>query len=115
MKNKALTLTVFYLIGLVLLLILSFMDLYNNPLLWTCLFTVAVLINRISLNFSKIKETKKFIYLTEACFIVYTILLFVWGNTNFTLYKLLIIPSVILSSYYVFKFKRVQKNKSSSL
>lgn len=85
------------------------MALYNNLIMWTCLFTIAVLINRISLDFSKMRETEKIIYLTEACFVIYIIFLLVWGNTYFTLYKLLIIPSVILSIYYVFKFKRVQK------
>jgi|GEM_PF-6198165 len=109
MKNKALTLTILYFIGFILIVILSCMALYNNLIMWTCLFTIAVLINRISLDFSKMRETEKIIYLTEACFVIYIIFLLVWGNTYFTLYKLLIIPSVILSIYYVFKFKRVQK------
>lgn len=111
MKNKGLQLVVFYWIGIILIFILSYLTLYNDLILWTSLFTVTLIINRISLDFSKIKETAKFLYFSEVCFVAYIILLFVLKNNHFTLYKLLIIPSVVLSIYYIFKFKRVKKER----
>lgn len=111
MKNKGLLLVVFYWIGIILTSIICYKNLYNDLILWTSLFIITLIINRISLDFSKIKISERTIFLTEACFCIYLILILVWGNTHFTLYKLLIVPSVILSIYHVFRLKRIKKNK----
>src|SRR5690554_8230539 len=110
MKNRAIILMLFYLLGIILILSVYGLELNNNLALWTCLFMTFIYINRISLNFIKKRsKVEKIIYITEACFVVYVIFLFVYGNTYFIQYKLLIIPSLVLGAYQSFMLEKVQK------
>lgn len=102
----------FYLLGLILILSVYGLELNNNLALWTCLFMTFIYINRISLNFIKKRsKVEKIIYITEACFVVYVIFLFVYGDRYFTLYRLLAIPSLMLGTYQSFMLEKVKKEK----
>lgn len=112
MKNRAIVLMLFYLLGIILILSVYGLELNNNLALWTCLFMTFIYINRISLNFIKKRsKLEKIIYITEACFVVYVIFLFVYGDCYFTLYRLLAIPSLMLGAYQSFMLEKVKKEK----
>lgn len=110
MKDKAIILMLLYLLGIISILSISYLELFNDLTSYTCLFIIFILINRVSLSFNKTRsKLEKIIYITEACFVVYLVLLFVCGNTYFIQYKLLIIPSFVLGIYQSFMLKKVQK------
>src|SRR5690554_8235925 len=91
MKDKAIVLMLLYLLGIISFLSIAYLELYNDLTSYTCLFVIFILINRVSLSFIKKRsKLEKIIYITEACFVVYLIFLFVYGNTYFIQYKLLI-------------------------
>jgi len=104
----------FYLLGLILILSVYGLELNDNLALWTCLFLTFIYINRITLSFNitkKRNKIEKIIYITEACFVVYVIFLFVYGDRYFTLYRLLAIPSLMLGIYQSFMLEKVKKEK----
>src|SRR5690554_1800918 len=110
MKDKAIVLMLLYLLGIISFLSIAYLKLYNDLTSYTCLFVIFILINKISLNFIKKRsKLEKIIYITEACFVVYLIFLFAYGNTYFIQYKLLIIPSFVLGAYQSFMLEKVQK------
>lgn len=114
MKNRAIILMSFYLLGLILILSVYGLELNDNLALWTCLFLTFIYINRITLSFNitkKRNKIEKIIYITEACFVVYVIFLFVYGDRYFTLYRLLAIPSLMLGIYQSFMLEKVKKEK----
>src|SRR5690554_3831691 len=112
MKKNTLLLAIFYILAMTLIILIYWLDLNYDLVLYTCLFMTFIYINRISLNFIKKRsKVEKIIYITEACFVIYVIFLFVYGDRYFTLYRLLAIPSLMLGIYQSFMLEKVKKEK----
>lgn len=102
-KRVSLILMFLYILASVCAILMYTLD--NDYLMLTSsvMFILTILINRLSYPVNPYREIiVKILYLTELCFISYIALLFIYGNEYFMQYKLLLLPSLILSIYLSF-------------
>jgi len=111
MKNK-LTLVYLYLFASAYLIIMYLTNTDMNILVYSLLFLIVILINRVSLQFLNKKSLFiNYLYATEIFFLLYLVLILFYKEEYFIRYKLLIIPSIILSAFQVIGFKIVKVKK----
>ena len=109
MNWKTIALIGLYTIGMLGFALMYLLEKENSSLYHSILFAIVVCINRLSVEFHTHKEkVMKFIYISELCFAIYMFFIFFYGDQYFTLYKLLIVPSVVLSILQIFLLKRLK-------
>lgn len=107
-KPKALLLAVLYLLGAGAIVVMYLYDFADHSAFNIGLFLLVIGINRLAYSFQRHKgKVRNFLYFTEACFILFLILILLLGEQYFTQYKLLWVPAIILSIIQVFGLKRM--------
>lgn len=85
----------------------------KSIVLHTSMFFIFVILNRLAFHFLKIKKgICKYLYVTEVCFLLYLLCVYIYGSDYFIQYQILVIPSLILAHVQLFFTKRIQ-NKSN--
>lgn len=75
----------------------------NNILLYTSIFLVFIIINRLGFyTYANKKLIKNYLYFTEFCFLLYVIFVFIFGPEYFLRYKILVIPCLVLMHVQLF-------------
>jgi hypothetical protein len=112
-KQESILLFYSYIVSLTILLGIYLLDFSKNLFLHLILFISIILLNRILNIFQKIKNRLiKFIYTTEICFIVFLLMLVFLKENYFIQYKLLILPSLILSIIQTFGLDIIKKKNN---
>ncbi len=111
-KRNALILIAMYLIGVLSTLIIYLFDYVDSIFFHSFLFLIVLIINRLANQFHIFKEKIiKYLYFSELCFVIYLIFVVINGSNHFLQYKLLIVPSVLLSIFQIFGLKRIKKGQ----
>ena len=109
-KLKALLLIILYLIGTAVIIATYVYHFETDILSHSLLFALILMINRFSYEFQLSKEKMiTYIHITELCFIVFLFFVFINSDTHFKVYKLLIIPSLLVSITQVFGLKKAKE------
>ena len=108
-KSKALLMIFMYVIATIGILRITVDNHADSILFHSIVFMIVLIINRLSNGFLMNHEKmKKYMYVSETCFVLYILFVFISGSENFLLYKLFIIPSILLSIYQSFRMKRIK-------
>ena len=107
--KKARILIILYFIAVLGIISIYLFEQEHTILFHTLLFVIVLFINRLSVDFYIHKEQMmNYIYFTELCFLIYLFCVFFYENNYFTMYKLLIVPSIVLSIVQLFKSKQIK-------
>jgi len=109
-KRNALVLILMYFIGIVSILGMYLYDYENNICFYTFFSLIVVIINRVANPLHRQKEkVAKYMYITEILFVMYLFFVLFKEDNHFLQYKILTIPSILLTIIHPFGFRRVKK------
>ena len=112
-KLKYIILIVLYLLIASYVSTMYCLNLDNNIVIYSVFFLLLIVLNRLIYMFDKknVSKLRKYIlYISEALFFLYLLLIFFYGAEYLVRYKILIIPSILLGVFQTIKLKR-QKNE----
>jgi hypothetical protein len=108
-KHRAIILLLLYILGTIGFLTMYSKNNSNSLLFNSILFVILILIGRIANGFSiNPKRMLKYLYISEICFAIYLGLIIFFKEDYLSTYKLLYLPSVIISIVQCFLFKKVE-------
>ncbi|SFN65055.1 hypothetical protein SAMN04487989_102236 [Bizionia echini] len=104
-----------YIIGIGIYIGAFLLDYQNNINLYTGMFFIFVIFNRLAFHsFANKKRLKYYLYLTELCFLVYLLFLYIYDFEYFIRYKILAIPAIILVHVQLFFYQKMKQNHEKS-
>lgn len=106
MSKKGSLLVYLYFINTLTLLGIYMFNYTESIFVNSIFFLLVILLNRVLEDNQSNNSIKKLLYVSEICFVIFVIFIMIFKEVYFTQYKLLILPSILLSLLLSFKLKK---------